>query len=76
MSARRPHVNPKIGPRRRRGHPRLDGRGARAWSEWGGHLTGGVQMPAGLMRGMCVALLFDAVLAAAVYLTGSAVGLW
>jgi hypothetical protein len=33
-------------------------------------------MPAGLMRGMCAALLFDAVAAAAVYLTGSAVGLW
>jgi len=25
---------------------------------------------------MCVALLFDALLAAAVYLTGSAAGLW
>ena len=36
----------------------------------------GVRMPAGLLRGMCVALLFDAVLAAAVYLTGSGVGLW
>jgi hypothetical protein len=33
-------------------------------------------MPASLVRGMCVALLFDALLAAAVYLTGSAAGLW
>jgi hypothetical protein len=33
-------------------------------------------MPASLMRGMFVALLFDAVAGAAVYLTGSAVGLW
>jgi hypothetical protein len=33
-------------------------------------------MPAGLVRGMCVALLFDAILVVAVYLTGSAARIW
>ena len=41
-----------------------------------GTSLGGGRMPAGLVRGMFVALLFDAVLAAAIYLTGGAVGLW